>query len=218
MSARPHFDPSVYLVTDSGLCGDRGVAPTVLDAVGGGVTAVQLRDKHASDDQVLETLVAIAGSIGDRATLLVNDRVDVFLRARALGTLVHGVHVGQTDFDPATVRRLIGPGAILGLSANTVDHLSAAEALPAGTVDYLGIGAVHATSTKSDHPPVLGIHGFRTIVEQVRLPCVAIGGIGIDDVRPLREAGAAGVAVVSAICAATDARAAAARLVEEWAR
>ncbi|MBP1325017.1 thiamine-phosphate diphosphorylase [Leucobacter exalbidus] len=210
------IDLSIYLVTDEALCGERGVVQTAIDAVAGGATTVQLRHKNASDEQLLETLLQLAHAISDRATLLVNDRVDVFTRAKALGAAVHGVHVGQGDLDPRAVRALIGEDAILGLSADSAAHLAAVRALPAGTADYLGVGAVRATSTKPDHPPVLGIDGFAAVTAQAALPCVAIGGIGLADAQPLRRVGAAGIAVVSAICAATDAREAAAQLREEW--
>ncbi len=110
----------------------------------------------------------------------------------------------------------MGPGAVVGLSAATDLEIRAAHQLPAGVVDYLGVGAVHATATKADHPRPLGIDGFGALIASSSLPCVAIGGIGRGDVRPLRDVGAAGVAVVSAVCASSDPKAAAGRLKEEW--
>lgn len=211
-------DLSLYLVTDSALCGARGVLATVIDAVAGGISTVQVRDKTASDDAVLRLVLQVAGAVGDRATVIVNDRVDVYLRALAEGAAVHGLHVGQGDEAVARVRGRVGPDAVVGITANTPAEFARVFALPAGTVDYLGVGVIRATATKPDHPPVLGVPGFAALARGSALPCVAIGGVGLADVWPLRQAGAAGVAVVSAICAAPDARAAARALQREWTR
>ncbi|POH63574.1 MULTISPECIES: thiamine phosphate synthase [Cryobacterium] len=211
-------DLSLYLVTDTALCGARGVLRTVIDAVAGGITTVQVRDKTGSDDDVLRLLLQVADAVGDRATVVVNDRVDVYLRALAERAAVHGLHVGQGDEAVARVRDRVGSDAIVGITANTPAELDRVFALPAGTVDYLGVGVIRATSTKPDHPPVLGVPGFAALAATSALSCVAIGGIGLADVWPLRRAGAAGVAVVSAVCAAPDARAAASALHREWTR
>lgn len=209
-------DLSVHLVTDPELCGDRGVVDTVRDAVAGGVSVVQLRDKSASDRSVVEQLVALSEVIAGRALLVVDDRVDAALEARRRGARVDGVHVGQSDMPVAEARRLLGPDALIGLTANTSAHLDAVRTLPAGTVDYVGIGVIRPTSTKANHPPALGVDGFRALAAESPVPAVAIGGIGIDDAAALREAGAAGIAVVSAICAAPDARHAAGEFRRRW--
>ncbi|TFC04069.1 thiamine phosphate synthase [Cryobacterium adonitolivorans] len=209
---------ALYLVTDTALCGARGVLATVIDAVVGGITTVQVRDKTGSDDAVLRLLLQVAGAVGDRTTVVVNDRVDVYLRALAEGAAVHGLHVGQGDEAVARVRDRVGPDAIVGITANTPAEFARVFELPAGTVDYLGVGVIRATVTKPDHPPVLGVPGFAKLASTSVLPCVAIGGVGLADVWPLRQAGAAGVAVVSTICAAPDARAAARALHREWTR
>lgn len=208
----------IYLVTDTAQCGERGVVATVCEAVANGVHIVQIRDKTAAAADLLALVVAVADAVGDMATILVDDRVDVFLAARGQGASVHGVHIGQSDIPAAAVRAMIGPDAILGLTANTAAHVQAVQALPAGTVDYLGVGVIHATQTKPGHPPVLGVDGFAQFVRATVLPCVAIGGVGVADVADLRRTGAAGVAVVSAVCAAADASAAARQLQTEWAR
>lgn len=204
---------TLYLVTDSRLSGPRGVLDVVTAAVAGGVTCVQVRDKDASGRALLELVTAVADRVGDRVPVLVNDRVDVYLAARDVGVAVAGVHVGQQDLPVTAVRRLIGPDAVLGLSAATTDELDAVAAQPDGTVDYLGIGAVHATATKPDAPAPLGVDGFARAVAHVLdgsgLPAVAIGGVGPEDAAALRGAGATGIAVVSAICAAPDPRTAA---------
>lgn len=209
-------DMGIYLVTDTAQCGARGVVATVRQAVASGVRTVQVRDKTAAAADLLALVLAVADAVGDTATVLVDDRVDVFLAARGQGASVHGVHVGQRDVPAAAVRSMIGPDAVLGLTANTHAHIEAAEALAADTVDYLGVGVIHATQTKPGHPAVLGIDGFAQFARATVLPCVAIGGVGVADVADLRRAGAAGAAVVSAVCAAADAGAAARQLQVEW--
>ncbi|CAH0161368.1 Hydroxymethylpyrimidine/phosphomethylpyrimidine kinase [Microbacterium oxydans] len=211
-------DLSLCLVTDPALCGDRGVAETVRQAVDGGVRIVQLRDKHASDEEIVAQLLDLSRMIDGRALLVVNDRLDAALIARERGARVDGVHLGQGDASVRRARELLGADALIGLTANSEAHLDAVRALPPGTVDYLGVGVIRPTSTKPDHPPALGVDGFRSFVAASPLPCVAIGGIGIDDTGALRDAGAAGLAVVSALCAAEDPRAEAAAFIRRWRR
>ncbi|MEV8252056.1 bifunctional hydroxymethylpyrimidine kinase/phosphomethylpyrimidine kinase [Microbacterium sp. NPDC076768] len=197
-------DLSLYLVTDATLCGDRGVIETVRQAVDGGVRIVQLRDKKAADAETVELLCALSRVIDGRALLVVNDRLDAAIAARARGARIDGVHLGQGDASVLQARAALGPTALIGLTANTPAHLAAVQALPAGTVDYLGVGVIRPTATKADHPEPLGVDGFRAFAASSTLPCVAIGGVGIDDTESLREAGAAGLAVVSALCASED--------------
>lgn len=211
-----NLDLSLYLVTDPELCGERGVVEVVRDAVAGGVSIVQLRDKAATDAEITAQLAELASAIDGRALLLVNDRLDAALEARRLGIRVDGVHLGQGDANVSRARELLGPDAIIGLTANTAAHVDAVASLPAGTVDYLGVGVIRPTTTKPDHPPALGIDGFRAIAAATRMPCVAIGGVGLGDVEQLRAAGAAGVAVVSALCAADDPRVTARKLTHCW--
>ncbi|MFJ2980660.1 thiamine phosphate synthase [Curtobacterium sp. NPDC087082] len=208
----------VYLVTDPALS-DRhgiGVLGVVRAAVHGGVRIVQVRDKDASARDLLALTAAVADAVGDRATVVVDDRLDVALAARHAGHRVAGVHLGQSDVPVTAARALLGPDAHVGLTANTPEHLAAVAALPRGTVDLLGVGVVHPTTTKADHPPALGHHGFGRLARATDVPCVAIGGVTLDDVGPLRAAGAAGVAVVSGICAAADPGSAAAAFVSAW--
>lgn len=209
-------DLSVYLVTDAALCGDRGVAAVVREAVAGGVRIVQLRDKTATDAEIVEQLVELSEITAGRAALVVNDRLEAAVEARRRGAQVDGIHLGQGDVSVLRARELLGPDAIIGLTANTHEHLEAVRALPPGTVDHLGVGVIRPTSTKPDHPPALGVDGFRDIAAASPVPCVAIGGVGIDDVETLRDAGAAGVAVVSALCAADDPRETARELRSRW--
>ncbi|MBS1697471.1 MAG: bifunctional hydroxymethylpyrimidine kinase/phosphomethylpyrimidine kinase [Actinobacteria bacterium] len=209
-------DLALYLVTDPALSGARGVPAVVEAAVAGGVRIVQLRDKDADDAAIVAQLIELSQVIAGRALLVVDDRLDAVLEAQRRGARVDGIHIGQSDVSPLVARSVLGPDAIIGLTANRPAHLEAVRALPAGTVDYLGVGVIHPTATKSDHPPELGVAGFAAFAAESPLPCVAIGGIGRDDVAPLRAAGAAGIAVVSALCAAPDPQAAARTLLRAW--
>lgn len=213
-------DVGVYLVTDGAMC-DRhghGVLGVVRAAVHAGVGVVQVRDKTASARDLLALTAAVADAVGDRAVVVVDDRLDVVLAARQAGHRVAGVHLGQSDLPVTVARALLGPDAHVGLTANTPAHLDALARLPRGTVDLIGVGVVHPTTTKPDHPPALGHDGFARIAGVAPVPCVAIGGIGLVDVAPLAAGGAAGVAVVSGICAAPDPGAAAAAYVAAWRR
>ncbi|QAY70565.1 thiamine phosphate synthase [Xylanimonas protaetiae] len=214
---RGAFDPAVYLVTDTVRCGGpAGVLDTVRAALAGGVTAVQLRDPGASTRELAalgEALLAVLRPAG--VPLVVDDRVDVAL---AIGA--DGAHVGQHDLDPVAARRLLGPGRHLGLSVTTPAEAVAAAALPAGTLDLLGVGPVHATTSKADARPAIGLDGLAAVAAAARAagapPCVAIGGLRAVDVPALRAAGAVGSAVVSAVCGTPDPRAATAALAHAW--
>ena len=213
-------DPGVYLVADSASTAGRPLEEVVAAAVAGGVRVIQLRCKDMPAARFLEVVRKCAVHTEGHADLLVNDRVDVFLAARAAGASVQGVHIGQSDLPAELVRQLIGPDAVLGLSASKDAQLAAANELEArspGTIDYLGVGAVHATPTKKDHPEPIGHAGLARAVGLSRLPVVAIGGLGPADVRGIAAGGAAGMAVVRAICAAPDPQAAGAELLGAWA-
>jgi thiamine-phosphate pyrophosphorylase len=201
-------DLSTYLVTDPYLCGQRGVADTVLAAVKGGVTAVQLRDKDAPAHSLYSLATTLLRALeGTDVPLIVNDRLDVALAAGA-----HGVHVGQDDLPVEEARRVAGPDLLVGLSVSTAGELDAANALPSGTADYLGVGPVFATMTKTDTSEVLGVQGLADLCRRTDMPCVAIGGIHASNVEAVRASGVDGVAVVSEICTAPDPAAAAAAL------
>lgn len=216
MSARPAPDLRLYLVTDDAQCASRGrtVPETVTAAVDAGVTCVQLRAKDADGGTFLQEVLDVSAAVGERAPVIVNDRVDVFLAARALGAHVAGVHVGQRDLPAAVVRRLIGDDAYLGLSASTPEEIAAAEA--EGACDHLGIGTVRATATKTDAPTGLGTDGVAALAARTALPAVAIGGITAHDLPALAAGGLAAAAVVSAICLAEDPAAATRTLRAAW--
>lgn len=193
----------VHVVTDDRLPFDR-TRDIVGAAVDAGADVVQLRVKGATTSDVLDQAVALSEVVAGRALFVVDDRVDIVLAARDAGARVDGVHLGQSDLPPGAARRLLGDDAVIGWTANTPAHLAAAAAFPTGTLDYLGVGVIRPTSTKPDHPPALGVDGFARLAAATSLPCIAIGGIRLDDIARLRDAGAAGVAVVSMLSAADD--------------
>jgi thiamine-phosphate pyrophosphorylase len=196
------FDLSLYLVLDPDLCADRGMIDVAREAVAGGVTMVQLRDKHASTAELIETGKALKSALsGSRALLVVNDDVEA---AVAIGA--DGLHIGQEDGDAHAARAAIGPGMILGLSVET--EALAARVDPA-VVDYVGVGPVFATPTKPGHKDPIGFDGLARIVAAAPVPAVAIGGLKAAHARDTITAGAMGLAVVSAICGQPDPRRAA---------
>ena len=207
------IDASVYLVTDTALCGGpAGVVDTVRQAVAGGVSAVQVRDPLATTRELAALATAVLDALrGSGVPIIVNDRVDV-----ALAVGADGVHVGQRDLHPLAARRLIGPGVHLGLSISTLEELHEALALPTGTVDLLGVGPIRHTPSKTDAAPPLGFDGLAAICAGSSVPSVAIGGVKAADIPALRRAGAVGLAVISAICGQADPRAAAADLRHVW--
>jgi thiamine-phosphate pyrophosphorylase len=186
----------LHLVTDSALCGPRGLEAVVEAAVRGGVTCVQLREKSLDTRAFVERARALKALLqGTGVPLLINDRLDVALACGA-----DGVHVGQSDMCPADVRRWM-PQALLGLSIESPDQLAAAEHEP---VDYYGVSPVFATATKPDAAPALGLDGLRALRARTHRPLVAIGGIQLSNAAEVVAAGADGLAVVSALCAAAD--------------
>ncbi|MCG5237624.1 thiamine phosphate synthase [Xanthobacter oligotrophicus] len=191
------FDLTLYLVTDPRLVATRGLLATVDAAVRGGATIVQLRDPDAHGRALVEqarALKALLAPLG--IPLIINDRVDVAVAADA-----DGVHLGQDDMTPADARTVLGPSRILGLSVGNPAEYAASDL---GSVDYLGVGPVKATGTKADAGGAIGAAGVAAIRALTRLPIVGIGGLGTADVADVIRAGADGVAVVSAICAASD--------------
>jgi thiamine-phosphate pyrophosphorylase len=181
-----------------------GLAQAVAD---GGATLVQLRDKLGSTRQLVAQARDLKAVLAPRSIpLLVNDRVDVALAAAA-----DGVHVGQDDMEPEDARRLLGPGAIIGLSIKTVPQ---AQAVPVGVVDYVCIGGVFATASKHNPAPPVGIDGLKSILTVMRqraprLPIGAIAGIDATNAAAVMAAGVDGIAVISALSLASDASGAA---------
>ena len=199
------LDYSLYLVTDRTLSLGRSTVEVVAAAVSGGVTCVQLREKHCSTREFLEEARRVRELlVGTGVPLIINDRLDV-----ALAVAADGVHLGQNDMHLSDARRLVGERLVIGISAESVADAIRAEAEGA---DYIGVSPVFTTPTKMDTAPPLGLEGLREIRRAVSLPLVAIGSIRHDNAAEVLRAGADGLAVVSAIVSAPCPRTAAAGL------
>ena len=199
-----------YLVTQQTLSEGRSTVDIVEKAIEGGVDAIQLREKEMSAKdryelgQTLRELTAEAG-----VDLLVNDRVDL---ARAIDA--DGVHLGQSDLPISVAREQLGDDAIIGASVSTVSEARLAAITGA---DYLGVGAIYGTTSKPEAPTAddgLGLDALADIVQTVRIPVTAIGGITAENAAEPIAAGASSVAVISAITAADDPAAAARALAD----
>ncbi len=198
-------DYSLYLVADADYASGRDLPGLVGAAVAGGVTVVQLRAKSLPGGAFIDLGLAVAARLaGTGVPLLVNDRVDVALACRAAG-----VHLGQEDIPVPFARRLLGPGAVIGVSVNSPEEARRAEREGA---DYVGAGPAYATSTKETALAVLGPDGIGLIKRATGIPVVAIGGIGPLNAAEIAVAGADGIAIVSAILGAPDAKRAAEEL------
>ena len=193
------------LVTNRASAGDRTLADVVAAAVQGGVSCVQLREKHLDTRDFLAQAIALRELLAPHGIpLVINDRVDVALACGA-----QGVHLGQSDMPVAQARRLLPPRVFIGCSVETMQDVLRSATLP---VDYLGVSPIFATPTKTDTQAPWGLDGLRRVRAASALPLVAIGGIHAGNAAEVLDAGANGLAVVSAICAAQDPCAAAAAL------
>lgn len=159
----------------------------------GGATLVQLREKHMPPREFYEQArAAMDVAVRSGVTLIINDRVDVALAVNA-----HGVHLGQDDMPPEAARKLLGDNAIIGYSTHNIEQATNALSLP---IDYLAVGPIFATSTKTDTSPVLGLDGLRAARNAIgAVPLVAIGGISLTNAGEVIEAGADSVALISAL-------------------
>ena len=186
----------LYAVTDRAWVGKQSLAEQVAAALRGGVTCVQLREKELDEERFLREAEEIFSLCKRyRVPFFINDNVALALRCHA-----DGVHVGQDDMDVAEVRRLVGQEMMIGVSVHTVEEArTAAE----GGADYLGVGAMFATSTKTDASLVTK-ETLRAICDAVSIPVVAIGGINKSNLLELAGTGVDGVALVSAIFSAAD--------------
>ena len=204
----------LYAVTDRAWARDtEGLLRQVAEAIDGGAGIVQLREKHLGQADFLaeaERFVALCREKG--ALSIINDNVEIAAQVGA-----DGVHVGQEDLEAGRARQVLGPDKLIGVSAHSVAEALAAQAAGA---DYLGVGVAFVTGTKTDAKPI-SRETIRAITAAVDIPVVAIGGISRDNILELRDCGLDGVAVVSALFAQADVKAAAAellRLSEEIAR
>jgi thiamine-phosphate pyrophosphorylase len=197
----------LYLVTDSALARGRSLLDVVEAAVLGGVSCVQLREKHLPTRDFVAQALALRPLLQrHRVPLVINDRIDVALACEA-----DGVHLGQSDMPVETARRLLPAHVFIGWSVETPDDVTRACALP---VDYLGVSPVFATPTKTDTLMPWGLDGLQQVRQRTALPLVAIGGIHAGNAQQVMQAGADGLAVVSAICSADSPQKAAAELAQ----
>ena len=189
-------DLLLYAVTDRRWLGGRRLADQVEEALKGGVTFVQLREKDLDEERFLEEAREIKELCGRyQVPFVINDNVDI---AQAVDA--DGVHVGQSDMEAGDVRRKLGPDKIIGVSAQTVEQALRAQEHGA---DYLGVGAVFPTGSKADAVEV-SHETVKEICEAVDIPVIAIGGITADNVKELAGTGICGIAVISAIFAQKD--------------
>ena len=199
------MDPSLYVVLDRAAAGGRDLVEILDAALAGGCRLIQLREKEWPSGRMLplaERLRARCRAAG--ATFIVNDRVDL---AVAVGA--DGVHVGQDDLPARAARPLLRPGMILGVSTHSVEQARAAQADGA---DYVAVGSMFPTRSKAEFE-LVGPDLVRKLRGEIRVPLIGIGGITHANVGEVIAAGADGVAVISAVCAAEDPRAAAERFV-----
>lgn len=184
--------PPIYPITDKRLSGKSSHLQIVRELIRGGATVIQIRDKDTPAGELLADMqrcVEYAARFG--ITILVNDRCDLALVSGA-----DGVHLGQDDLPPSAARRVMGRRSILGFSTHTPAQVGASTSLP---IQYIGFGPVFSTSTKANPSPVTGLAGLRRACRISTHPVVAIGGVGLDQVRSVLGAGAASAAVVSAL-------------------
>ncbi|MEZ9058488.1 thiamine phosphate synthase [Vibrio pelagius] len=194
----------LYLVTDEQQ--DLATLEHVVEqAVAGGVTMVQVREKHGDVRAFIERAQRVQAILsGTGVPLIINDRVDV-----ALAVDADGLHLGQSDMPAEIARQLIGEDKILGLSIENEQQLREAEHLP---IDYIGLSAIFATPTKTNTKKHWGVEGLKSALETTKLPIVGIGGINESNIPELMATGVHGLALVSAICQADDPKAAAQHL------
>ena len=187
----------LYVILDPTVRPERSLLDVLNAAAAGGAGIFQYRNKTAS----MKDAYAEAGPLRERASalgvlFLVNDRCDL-----ALAIDADGVHLGQTDLPYSRARRILGPDKCIGLSTHNAGQVKEAEQL---RPDYIGFGPIFTPASKTDHDPVVGIEGLRQIRALTSIPVFAIGGIRADHVCQLIDAGANGIAVISAVMGASD--------------
>lgn len=196
----------LYVIPDRAVGSPRSLAEQASLALDGGATAIQLRDKSMSSSEMAKIARSLTGLCHSRgAKLFVNDRLEVALTAGA-----DGCHLGQSDFPLSKARKVAPRPFILGLSVHNPEQAKIAQEEGA---DYIGVGAVFPTGSKDDIS-VIGIDGLMEIAQSTSLPIVAIGGISAKNVRSVMEAGASGIAVISAVVGKPDPSASARELLQ----
>lgn len=189
-------DMTLYAVTDAAWTGEKTLIQQVKEALEGGITFLQLREKHLSEKEFLREAVEIKRLTDQyQIPFVINDNIEIAQKAGA-----DGVHVGQDDMPVEEVRKILGEDKIIGVSAHNVEEAVRAEQ---GGADYLGVGAVHTTATK-ENTSAVSMEEMKKICQTVSIPVVAIGGIKKNNMNVLSGTGVDGIAVVSAIFAAKN--------------
>lgn len=199
------FDLSLYLVTDRDLSMGRSLEEIVEEAVKGGITMLQLREKNTSTADFYKIACSLKNLLkGHNIPLIINDRLDI-----AIASDADGLHIGQSDMPYYVVRKILGKDKIIGLSVETIEQAREANKLD---VDYIGLSPVFSTNTKTDINTPLELEGIREIASFTKHKTVAIGGINTQNTGDIIKNGADGIAVVSAIISQDSPRMAAAEL------
>lgn len=190
------IDLTLYVVTDRGILKGRDLCASIEEAIKGGATVVQLREKDVSSLEFYKIAIEVKEVTSKyNVPLIINDRLDIALACNA-----DGLHIGQGDLPLETVRKIFGQDKIIGVSVRTVEEgLKAKE----NGADYLGVGAIYPTGSKDD-ATLIGIERLKEIKEKIKLPIVAIGGISKNNCSEVIRAGADGVAVISAVFGKED--------------
>ncbi|WP_029903422.1 thiamine phosphate synthase [Prevotella sp. 10(H)] len=203
----PAFDLNLYLVTDRSLSLNRPLELVIEEAVKGGVTMVQLREKEASTLEFYNLAVRLKEILKpNNVPLIINNRLDIALACDA-----EGLHIGQSDMPYNIARKILGKDKIIGLSVESIEDAVKANKLD---VDYIGISPVFGTKTKTDTAPAIGLEGIKEITKISVHPSVGIGGINLSNAKDIIQAGADGISVVSAIMSAENPQESACQLKE----
>jgi thiamine-phosphate pyrophosphorylase len=198
----------LYVILDPSVRPDRPLIEVLDGAAAGGVRIFQYRNKTTSMKDALAEARRLRGRARELNVLFfINDRCDL-----ALAVDADGVHLGQSDLPYAKARQILGQQKYIGLSTHNDEQVKSAEQL---APDYIGFGPIFTPASKTDHDPVVGLEGLKHIRALTSLPVFAIGGIQTHHVRPLMDAGANGIAVISAVCGASDITAAAKKFTEQ---
>lgn len=202
-------DYSLYLVTDRNILKGGSLFKAVEEAIRGGVSLLQLREKDVSSRDFYNIAVKMK-ELADscKVPLIINDRLDI-----ALAVDADGLHIGQEDLPLEVARKLLGPGKILGYSVSNPEEAVYGEKNGA---DYLGAGPVYPTGSKLDTVDPIGIAGIKRIKESVSIPVVAIGGIGLANINEVKKSGVDGISVISAILGSPDIEGTARSLKNTW--
>jgi thiamine-phosphate pyrophosphorylase len=201
------IDWRLCLVADVEAAEKRDLVAIIQEAADAGATLIQLRGKKCETRKFLNLARKASGICDSKGIpLIINDRADIALACEA-----DGLHLGQLDLPLPDARKVLGKDRVIGISVNTIEEALAAEA---GGADYLGVGPVYYTASKEKLPAILGLEGLRECREKVRIPILAIGGISAQNAKAVIDAGADGIAVISAIMGAKNVREATKKLLD----